>query len=71
MKLNRLNNNEEFKKFSKIENIQNTDFMENTIVDKNPKGLGFSSDILFNDQFTFMDLGEMTGLEVFNKVERK
>ena len=66
-----LNDSEEFKSVYKIENLQNTDFAEKGAISKERHGLGFTDDTLINAQFTPMDLGEMTGLDVYNKTERK
>ena len=66
-----ISNNEEFKSVYKIENLQNTDFASKGAIPKKRHGLEFMDDSLFNDNTTLMDLGMMTGLEVYNKVERK
>ena len=66
-----ISNSEEFKSVYKIENLQNTDFAEKGAITKTRYGLGFMDDSLINNNFTLMDLGEMTGLDVYNKTERK
>ena len=70
-KYNGSTDNEEFKSVYKIENLQNTDFAEKDAIPKKRHGLGFMDDSLFNDNTTLMDLGMMTGLEVYNKTARK
>lgn len=70
-KFNGISHNEEFKILYEIENLQNTDFVEHNTVDRIPHGLGFTSDVLLNDKMTLMDFSEMTGLEEYNKTERK
>ena len=62
---------DEFRSFWKIENMQNTNSVENIQIDNDNDNLGFSSSGLLNDQFSLMDLSEMTGLDVYNKTERK
>ena len=63
---------EEFKSFYKIENIQNTDLAANININKKMNNLGFKSNSpFFNDQFTLMDFGEITGLEDYSKTELK
>jgi hypothetical protein len=72
VKYNGISENEELNKFYKIENIENTEVAELQDTNgKKPDGLGFTSDVLLNGKMTLLDFSEMTGLEVFNKTERK
>ena len=62
---------DEFRSFYKIENMQNTNAVDDIKMDRDEDNLGFGSNGLLNDQFTLLNLSEMTGLDIYNKTERK